>query len=387
MPLKYGPYSPSRIEASTCPHRFYREYIKCDAEAEKIAASNRGSAVHDMFEEITKRWMQDKRITWQEVQGMLPKIMAQYFITSPDLQKEILKTTECYLRNPPPINTGDIYGTEEALAVKRVEGEDLFEECEWDDPQCFARGKLDILLIKDNVATIIDHKTQKNIPKRQDTFQMGVYAWIVKQIFPQIKEVKTILHFCDYRLNYYGKPVTWTERDLEIKKDELQFHIDVIENIDNFEHTNAGAHCTYCPVIRECPRLKKSLENKLKYNKVPIESASKAVDKASTLKVLEENKGVLQKELKDYTQTIGSVEITGYEYGYKTSSGYEVPIANKKKLYELLISQGVDVWAYLDFDIKKLSKNAWKGLGAAEIEEITKLIRPVKSSRCGWSKV
>lgn len=388
MRLKYGPYSPSRIETAECPYSFYRSYVKKDAGKERSMPANRGSVVHEMFEIITKGWIENKPLGEKDVKGYLSKLLGKYHVTTPEIQKTIFESVRCYLKNP-PAGIEDIVGTEEKLAVRRVsssESGEVFEECDWEDSDCFARGTIDILQIKDDVATIIDHKTQLYIPSNLGTFQMGVYAWLVLQFYPFVKEVRTILHFCDHTRDLYTKPFTWTKRDLAIIKNDLMLHIDTIENIEDFEQTNPGTHCNYCDVRRECPILLKQLENKGNIKKGPIISAKQAYERASTLHTLEVNKGVLQSELKDFTGEIGSVIIPGVEYGYKISNGWEVPLENKKELFDRLAGLGVDVWSFVNFDIKGLTKTLWKHLDREEMEEIKKLLRPVKKTRFGGRK-
>jgi hypothetical protein len=388
MQLKYGPYSPSRIDVATCPYSFYRSYVEKNIDTEKDVPANRGSVVHEIFEMITKGWIEDRPLKWDDVRKILPKLMAKYQMTDHDAQQEIAKDAQCYLENPPS-EIEDIVGTEEGLALKMVECEDgieKFEECDWEDQNCFARGKIDILKIKDETATIIDHKTQQYIPTNLGTFQMGVYAWLVTQFYPFVREVKTVLHFCDYKRNFYSKPYTWTLKDLEGIKNEFMLSVETIENITNFETTTSGGHCVYCAVKRECPRILDLIKKNSSNKKTPILNAQDAVNRASTLYTLDVNKSVYQSELKDFIGEIGPVDIGGIEYSYKKSDSWDVPYENKKELFNILNSLGVDVWKYLNFDMKNLEKNIWKVVKKNDLEQIKTLLEPVYKTRFGARK-
>jgi RecB family exonuclease len=56
MNLKYGPYSPSRLEVGNCRYSFRRQYIdenRSNIKTESLPQA-RGSVVHEMFEHITR---------------------------------------------------------------------------------------------------------------------------------------------------------------------------------------------------------------------------------------------------------------------------------------------------------------------------------------------
>src|SRR5690606_14186785 len=55
--LKYGPYSPSRLDTGVCGYAFYKQYVdperKSRPRTENLPQA-RGSAVHEVFEKITE---------------------------------------------------------------------------------------------------------------------------------------------------------------------------------------------------------------------------------------------------------------------------------------------------------------------------------------------
>src|SRR5688572_25405175 len=98
-----------------------------------------------------------------------------------------------YLKRPPAKLVKDAT-TEMRLAVKYEDG--AFVECDYDDPEAFARGRADIMFISDDMSTAVvyDHKTQYN-KEEADTFQMGFYAWVIAKQNPFLKEIHTVMHF------------------------------------------------------------------------------------------------------------------------------------------------------------------------------------------------
>jgi CRISPR/Cas system-associated exonuclease Cas4 (RecB family) len=386
MKVKYGPYSPSRIDVATCPYRFKEEYILKNVQDEGSLASRRGNVVHETFELITRGWLVDQPLTWEKASEELVSRLASYQITDHEDRKTIIEATKCYMGNPPR-GIEDILGTEEHLALK-YDGNSLVE-CDWDDPECFARGKIDILQIKDKVATIIDHKTQMYVPPNKGTFQMGVYAWMVKQFYPYVEEVRTVLHFCHPNLNFYSQPHVWSLDDLSSVEEELKIAIRTIESYVDFPAV-PNHYCVYCPLKQACPKLEDLSKKRMSLKKAkngPLISAKEAKEHAEAFTVLEENREIMQKQLKNFTKEIGSVIIPGIEYGYKVSEGWEVPIENKKALYELLNKLGIDTWQYIDFNINKLGKSVWKVLPKEQLEEVKTYLLPTKATRFGKRKV
>jgi len=170
--IKYGPYSPSRLDTAACPLRFKRQYIDKDLGDTSSDQSRRGNVVHETLEQITKGWLASKPLSWPDVEKILASKLTEYRITNGDDVKLCVAAARCYMENPPS-GLDEILGTEEHLALKHVDGN--LVECDWSDPDCYVRCKIDILRIKGNKAIIIDHKTQMYIDTA-DTFQMGFYA-------------------------------------------------------------------------------------------------------------------------------------------------------------------------------------------------------------------
>ncbi len=304
--------------------------------------------------------------------------MTQYLVTDEEAQKVCIEAARCYMMNP-PYNLDTILGTEEQIAVKW--SEDKWITCDWNDKDAFARGKIDLLMIDDNnIATIIDHKTQMYICTA-DTFQMGFYAWMVKQAYPYVEGVRTMLHFCNPSLNFYSKPFLWSNDDLKNHLDHIKVAIGIAENMT--EHPAIPNHnCQYCPIKMECPKLKDIRRRKTTMKRAvkgPLLSAKEARDHAEVITVLDENTKMMKSSLKTFVQEIGSVQLPGLEYAMIPSDSYSVPLENKKKLIELLGSCGLDPYAFLDFSATNLKK-IWRSVNSDQLGKIEELLLPVKKT-------
>src|ERR1017187_7145032 len=67
LKLVYGPYSPSRLIVAKCPQRFYGQYIRKDQNMGHTVASARGSAIHEILENVTKKHVAKEYIVVAEL--------------------------------------------------------------------------------------------------------------------------------------------------------------------------------------------------------------------------------------------------------------------------------------------------------------------------------
>jgi len=411
MNLKYGPYSPSRLEVATCGYRFYREYIKKDLKKKRSTQiQDRGSAVHDILEYMTNKIKvnPDHVFSRMEIQAQVAEAVNR-FPAAYEVMETVLKCAENYIQRPPRTLTDDAE-TELRLAVEYRDG--AFVECDYDDPKAFARGRADIMMISDDTtsALVYDHKTQLNI-ETADTFQMGFYAWVISKIYPFLREVNTILHFSQY--GHYSKPFRWMVRlskeeleampvedrnnciSLETVEAEILSRIDVVETTTDITPT-PNDKCQYCPLIGECPVIEElfSIENGqvtprkgLTAKVVDTTSATKA---ASAIHVLETYLKDAKKELSKYTAKTGSIALpSGIHYGYRPTLSLDWDHLNKKgrkPILEILEKHGVDFKDFTGFS-STFSKKLLKSENQALIAEIINLIPEKGMTKFGSYKL
>ena len=315
--------------------------------------------------------------------------MADRIVKFKVVQDEIpvcVAAAKAYISNPPE-NLDKVIGTEEHLAIKWNEDKKEFEECDWADPECYARGKIDILMMDGDVATVIDHKTQLYM-ESADTFQMGFYAWLVTKFYPYIKEVNTILHYCHPNLNAYSRPYTWTKADIEEHESVIKIRIFAAENMEDFS-PSANAHCQYCPLVLECPLIDELNKSRIKYGKLSkshIVTAREAQELAEILTVVDEGRKVLNQRLQQFTGQIGPVIIPGRQYGYNVTEGWEVDRKKIEPIFTLFKESGLDPFEILDIDTNRLKK-IWKTVTPQFIEKVKAHLTRTKKTRFGPRKV
>ena len=417
MKLKYGPYSPSRLDVSTCGYRFFREYIKKDVtKSADTTVQDRGSAVHEVLDYMTHKIKTnpDYNFEYNEIRQVVSNSVNRH----PAAQKSIdiiLKCAENYMRKPPKTLTDDAE-TELRLAIKYEDGE--FKECSYTDENAFARGRADIMMISDDTTTalVYDHKTQLNI-EAGDTFQMGFYAWVISKIYPFLREVDTILHFSQY--GYYSKPTRWMVRmspeDIEnmpegekencrslMQVEEcILAEIMVVESRTSFDPLPSNS-CQYCPVISECPAILSKFdicEDIGNRHATPkkgtglikeILDTHTAIEAAKTVHVLETYLKTLNKEISEYTKKTGTIVLpSGIAFGHRINMSHDWDFLNKKGREEALKifeEHKEDFKEYVGFS-STFSKKLLKNNNTALVAEIMKLLPEKGTTKFGSYKL
>ena len=359
MKVKFGPYSPSRLETANCRYRFKKDYIDYERTGktrEESEIQARGAAVHEVLERMTNYFKTNSQHSFspQEIQTFITEAIKNH-PSAYSQTDSILRCAEMYIKRPPVVLTDDA-STELRLAIKKTE--DGYEECDYLDSEAFARGRADIMMISDDTTTalVYDHKTQMNI-ETADTFQMGFYAWVISKIYPFLREIHVVLHFAQY--GYYSKPikylVKWNEeqisqlpeeernqyKSLERIEEEILTRIAVIEDTEEWLPI-PNNHCQYCPYVMECPILLESFgvgsKNEIIPSSLPTlvtdsESARKA---ACAIHVIDNYMSHLKKQLKAYTAQNPPILLGDVFYGHKPSYGYDWDYLNKRGRTEIL---------------------------------------------------
>ena len=401
MKFQYGPYSPSRLDTAACGYAFHKQYIDpARKRAPEGLAQARGSAVHEVFEKITKRMIENPNAIFAETE--LREWITQATTNHPSAYQEIgdvLGMVKLYLRKPPAMLTTDA-GIELRLAIKfkkdeagnvetyqdttLFEGQSVtrpvFVECDYEDPEAAARGRADIMLISDDTtkAIVYDHKTQPNV-EEADTFQMGFYAWVISRIHPFLNEISTILHFARYGI--YSEPYVWTARDLYKIEDEFLTRASIIENRTSWDaipHKN----CQYCPYKAECPAVAEFVQvdengnvRVLANNLRILGDTNKAVKLAGLTNVLEEVVSSAKEELREHVKMSGPIAIPGKIFEYRGTEGINWDSVNKKlrgEAYAIFEKHGVDPKQFMSFN-QTASKGVWLTENEALVKELAEL--------------
>lgn len=397
--LKYGPYSPSRLETATCGYAFRLQYIDIDKTKPKKLGSlpqERGSAVHEVLEQITKKMCENPHysFTENEVRTWVVEAITKYPTAYIETQ-QVLDMARLYIARPPRMLTLNAE-TELRLAVKFCSTRQNFIECDYDDPDAFGRGRADIFMISDDttIAYVIDHKTQANV-EEADTFQMGFYAWVIWKIYPFLQEIRTILHFAKF--GKYSQEYTWTIENLQRIEDELVTRVAIVEARTNWgpvPHKN----CIYCEHIVECPALREYIEidenlplgfrAKLDNLKI-LGDTNKAVKIAGAVYVAEQFLDEAKDQLKEHVKNTSPVAIPGRVFMFKPSEKVDWDKANKHQrdaLYEVFQKHNVDPRSYMSFN-QTASAAVWLESNPELVEDLKAILKTKISTTFSGHKV
>lgn len=383
MKLKYGPYSPSRLDTATCGYAFHKQYIDPNRPERKYESlpQARGSAVHEVLARITQELLKGNSVfTDDKIREWVAEAIALHPAAAEET-KEILQMARLYLLNPPDPLAPDAE-VEQSLAVRWENGE--FVECDYSDPTAFARGRADIKMISEDLthAIIFDHKTQPNM-EDADTFQLGFYAWVIFKTHPFLQEIKTVLHFARY--GKYSQPYIWKREELAEIEDELLTRIMINEARTDWSAT-PNKHCQYCPFIAECPAMEQYLERddegRLKPKKTSIKilgDTNKAVEIAGALNVLENLMSEMKKELRSHVEFSKSpIAIPGVRYGFVVKENViDWDYANRhqrEEMYRIFEKYKVDPRHFMGFS-QTFSSKIWQAEKPRLAEELNAVLK------------
>lgn len=339
VPLKFGPYSSSKLQVARCPERFRCKYILRDKIVSDTIASSRGSAIHLILQRITEARIAGITISsinidqWiSEAMGIFPAAYAQI-----DMVK---RAASAYIGNPSPYLAPATH-CEIALAVSLYEEESFLDETvpavayvkapvvpdkggRSTNPDAYFAVKLDQLAIDEltRTVTILDHKSTPSASQNADhIFQMGCYAWMASLFYPGYG-IRTVIHYANPELNFYAPPIVWTDGDIADIADEIRTRIFAIESFQEYP-TIPGAHCDYCHMSQVCPDLRaieqQNARGTVDLNVRGVDDLTRLAKYVRVLGVAyDQVNSTLKKGIETHCPTSG-VAIGGMWYGFKGS--------------------------------------------------------------------
>lgn len=199
-----------------CPLRYYRQRIIKDVLDEGGEASKYGERIHEYLERRLKENTE------------LPQEISNYEVLCNRVEQIA--------------NGGNLHIEKELVLTEKL------TPTGWWEPDAWLRSKLDVLVIRDNVAYVMDWKTGKRNP---DFFQMKIFACQVFKHYPEVQICKTSL--------VWLKPMQMdTETYNRISINDCW--VDIMGRIrriyDSAEQNNWPARpsglCRYCPARHDC---------------------------------------------------------------------------------------------------------------------------------------
>jgi RecB family exonuclease len=199
-----------------CPYRYFRQRIVKDVVDQGGEASKYGERIHEYLEHRLKS------------NNILPQEIAQY--------EPLCTMVERLAKH------GELHIEKELVLTENL------TPTTWWETDAWLRSKLDILIICDGEAIVMDWKTGKRNP---DFFQMQMFAAQVFKHHPEVQRVKTIL--------VWLKTLEMDSEDYH-RESINEVWAEVMKRINrihkSLEHDNWPARpsglCRYCPARHDC---------------------------------------------------------------------------------------------------------------------------------------
>lgn len=199
-----------------CPLRYYRQRVLKDVVDEGGEASKHGERIHEFLE---KRLAENAE---------LPQEAIRY--------EPLCKSVE-------KLSTDAQLHIEKELVLT-----DELKPTGWWDADAWLRSKLDVLVVRDTTAVVMDWKTGK---RRVDFFQLKLFAAQVFKHYPEVNTVKTTLVWLkDMKMD---TETYEREQANKIWENILSRITQIYKSLDhdNWPAKPSGL-CRYCPARHDC---------------------------------------------------------------------------------------------------------------------------------------
>jgi hypothetical protein len=413
--LNFAPYSPSKLETGAlCLGHFQAEYVKkMKKNSFNKSALDKGSATHYVLEKIIQKRFNDEPFSMTDVSIWLEEAKIMFPHISGDLLAVVEEMSNDMIERSleiPLYKQANVKEVEKKIAID-YNGNPCAYEIESinkagktvmvPDPNCFARGKIDVYMEVGHDAYVIDHKTQKNYEKA-NTPKMMFYAWLVFRANPDIQCVYLTLNFCDPLLGFFGR----TERVLRhevipAKEGDLGFSYNPDEQILPYENhiinqiyriesksEDAGtwtqtvnSKCHYCADHFTCEERKESSLLMAKGGYTEISSMADAQKVLSSILVMEDMIDHGKDQLKAYIEREDVVDrmvrVSDRAFMKKKEIHNEWKKADKSKLHDFIKKIGEVPENFLEYS-PTLLKKLFDSVDDARLEIEIKSIVPQK---------
>ena len=421
VPLRYGPYSASRLIVAKCPARFRSKYILRDSIVSDTLASARGSAIHEVLQQISEAHVKGEEIPGAQLNRWVEEAVGRHPASYEQI-KLIKEAAVAYVGNKNPY-LNETTRCEATLSVMLCEEESFIEEeiptfayvkvPISDDTSPYSRqlgsqvyftAKLDQISLDhvNRIVTIVDHKSTPSANSNADhVFQMGLYAWIASLYYPTYF-VRTVIHYAHPWLNFFAPPTYWNEEDLADVEEDLRSRVLAVENFFNYPAL-PGAHCDYCHMVQLCPENTRVREQFARGEiNLNVNNQADMIRLANQLRVTGVLYDQLNKKLKDSIETLcpeGGVAIEGMQYCFKPGDEKVDWGATDRKIRETTRGSGenmsldkvlkkydIDPEAFKEYRGEKLSA-LFRLNKPGLVEELREYMVKTKSTRFGAYKI
>jgi RecB family exonuclease len=246
-----------------------------------------------------------------------------------------------------PVET--IVAVERPLAVDRHG-----THVEWDAPEAFVRGRLDLVTVAGPHATILDWKSgwlSENEDGLRVAWAPGLYAALLWAWAPRLEEVSVEYHYL--RTGRTARVALSRSDAIETLAWARALAVRIAAGLAAPEDPEAfpprpSTACGTCPWVNRCSAGQAAMAA---MDETPIADDAEAGRLAGLLLAGEARVGRLRERLKQYLQDREPVAFNGIELGFFPTKGrYEA-----KAIYRAALDAGADPWPLLAVDGRALA--------------------------------
>ena len=346
--------SPSRLEAwDRCPAAYRFEYV---LRLPQLVGDQRprllGSAAHALLEDYLQEALRTGgRPPLAQVAGIAARLLEQGDVpdASTDLVREATELVSRWLTQW-TVPMESIVAVEHPLAVDRHG-----THVEWDAPEAFVRGRLDLVTVAGPHATILDWKSgwvSESEEGLRVAWAPGLYATLLWAWAPRLEQVTVEYHYLRTRRTVRvaltrddaAETLVWARA----LAGRIAAALAAPDDPGAFPATPSTA-CNTCPWVNRCPAGLAALEAMVE-GAIPDDAEARRL--AGLLLTGEARVGRLRERLKLYLEDRGPLRIDGLEFGFFPTRGRHDAAAVARVLSDV----GLDPWQILAVDERALAK-------------------------------
>jgi len=240
---------------------------------------------------------------------------------------------------------------------------------------------LDLSSESENEGKILDWKTHHMDFEPTDTYQLGLYSWVLSQKHGY-QEVEGVLRFLRFKGKKCSKRHTYTALEMEEARQWAYSKACDIENRlgqlefggdpeDLFPANPESGQCKYCSFVCECQKQSESKESSitasvkdLEKGELSITLPEEAADIATEILRLKAAHDKLVDALKEYCKKTGdTIVVADQQYGPSTSISWSFTPEQKKEIAKLIAENGINPWEILALGSTQLKDKKLDALG------------------------
>jgi len=356
-------YSHSRLSTfEQCPLKYRLHYIeKVKPDFENTIEAFMGSMVHDTLEKLYKDLKFKRMNTLAELLDFYNNVWKENFSDNIDIVRKEY-SADNYKKMGEQFIT-DYYEKHKPFDDSKTVGLETQYTAKLNDHHRI-HIRIDRLAIKNGVFEIHDYKTANNLPtqeKADKDRQLAVYAFGLKQMYPDSKKIRLIWHYLAFNKMLVSER---TDRQLHEMKQQILSLIKDIESCKEFKPVQS-ALCGWCQYRSKCPNFKHLYKKGTLKEHMPDDGEVLADDYAKIYKEISDKESVLEKikqKLIEFAEKEGLEVVYGKENKVSIKSypklGFPKKNDPERERFEQLIKQ----------------LGLWESLATVDVYELAKMI-------------